>query len=78
MISDPQAENAIRRTMNSLAVQNRPRNSATVPEAAIECLLGDGASRDDAQECIYRAIGEMERRGKLKTSTEAWVDWSLT
>jgi len=77
-MSDPQAENAIRRSMNGLAVQNRLLNSATVPEAALECLLGDGASRDDAQERIYGAIGEMERRGELKASTEPCVDCSLT
>jgi pyridoxine 5'-phosphate synthase PdxJ len=77
-MSDQQAENAIRKAMNSLAAQNRPRNSATVPEAANECLLGDGASRDHSPERIQGAIGEMERRGELKASTDPWSDWSLT
>ena len=77
-MSDLQAEDAVRRSMERLAAQDVPLNSASVPDAGRELLLGEGASHSDAQERIQKAIDEMTKRGELMSSSNPWVGWSLT
>lgn len=75
---DPQAENAIRSSMKSLAAQGIPLNRQTVPDAAREALLTTGASKTNVPERIDAAIVEMVKRGELTAPSEPWVDWSST
>jgi hypothetical protein len=77
-MSDPQAEKAIRDTMNDLAAGGMPRNSATVPEASWKRLIDDGASRADALERIYKEIGDMKQRGELAVPDDPSENWQLT
>ena len=71
-MSDLEAENAIRESMEDLAALSQPLNYITVPEAAIRRL--DTAGFPDR---IHRAIDAMVKRGVLVAPQEPWGKWYL-
>ncbi len=74
--TDPAAEAAIRDAFANLASAGQPANVTTVPQAAIDELVGTNSPTDEPER-IFAAIEEMQARGEVVAPSDPWKDWRL-